>query len=232
MSNEPAGDLSQPSPSTGHSPQPGAGPAAENEAEFDPAKTRPSIFGRILSDEGGRREIAWREFYDRYVPIIRGFARNMGVDANDAEDVVQEVLIGFFSVGSKFVYDSAKGRFRGYLRRATLNAIRARARRIKLPAVDIDGISVEQPGTGLKDVEEAWDAEWERHTLSRAMERVRAEYKDSRTFRAFEQYAIMGLGASEVAEKLEMTRESIYQAKTRITEAVRNAVRQIEAEEP
>ena len=205
---------------------------AEEQPDFDPAKTRPSIFGRILSTEGGRREIAWREFYDRYVPIIRGFARNMGVGANEAEDVVQEVLIGFFSVGSKFVYDPAKGRFRGYLRRATLNAIRARGRRSKLPVVNIEGLSVEQPGTGVKEVEEAWDAEWERHTLARAMDQLRGEYKDSKTFRAFEQYAIMGIGATEVAEKLDMTRESIYQAKTRITEALREIVRQIEAEEP
>jgi len=232
MSNERMGDSPQPSRQPNPGPQPALETEPENQPDFDPAKTRPSLFGRILSDEGGRREIAWREFYDRYVPIIRGFARNMGVNANESEDVVQEVLIGFFSVGSKFVYDPAKGRFRGYLRRATLNAIRARARRSKLPAVNIDGISVEQPGTGVKEVDEAWDAEWERHTLSRAMERVREDYKDSKTFRAFEQYAIMGLAATEVAEKLEMTRESIYQAKTRITDALREAVRQIEAEEP
>ncbi|HZK82303.1 MAG TPA: sigma-70 family RNA polymerase sigma factor [Humisphaera sp.] len=232
MSNERMGDLPEAASQSSHEPAPPPKPAAESASDFDPAKTRPSIFGRILSEEGGRREIAWREFYDRYVPIIRGFARNMGVNANESEDVVQEVLIGFFSVGSKFVYDPAKGRFRGYLRRATLNAIRARARRSKLPSVNIEGVSVEQPGTGVKEVEEAWDAEWERHTLSRAMERVREDYKDSKTFRAFEQYAIMGLGATEVAEKLEMTRESIYQAKTRITEALRDVVRQIESEEP
>jgi DNA-directed RNA polymerase specialized sigma24 family protein len=45
------------------------------------------------------REIGWKDFYDRYVPLIKGFAQRAGARARaetEAEDVAHEVIANFF----------------------------------------------------------------------------------------------------------------------------------------
>ena len=70
-------------------------------------------------------------------------------------------------------------------------------------------------------LEEAWAAEWERQVLNWAMDRVRHAYQDNKTFRAFELYAILGHPAEAVADQVGLSVDGVYQAKRRVTEAVR-----------
>src|SRR4051812_19139565 len=180
----------------------------------DPLATPPSLFGRLGSAEPRPREMAWREFYHRYVPVIRAFARHLGVRPDDIEDVVHDVLLGFFGARATFVYDPAKGRFRNYLKTATVRALAARRRRQgKVSMVSLGGAggtadaaaAAELAGADVPWVDDAWTAEWERYVLDRAMADVRQAYRDNKTFRAFELFAILGLPADEVAGRLDMT---------------------------
>src|SRR5688572_10212488 len=90
-------------------------------------RTNPSIFLRLNRTDTRARQIAWREFHDRYAPIISTFARKLGAPPQDLDDVVQDVLVGFYSTAPTFVYDPAKGRFRGYLKTCACHAMRKRA---------------------------------------------------------------------------------------------------------
>ncbi|MGH7178184.1 MAG: sigma factor, partial [Tepidisphaeraceae bacterium] len=87
------------------------------------ATTNPSIFLRLKQSDTAPREIAWAEFHKRYAPIITAFAQRLGARSQDVDDVVQDVLLGFYSKSPTFIYDPAKGRFRGYLKVCTYRAL-------------------------------------------------------------------------------------------------------------
>lgn len=189
--------------------------------------TRASIFIRLQADGSMDRELGWQEFTEKYARVIAGFARNAGLRAQDADDVLQDVLLGFFRVSDQFEYDPAKGRFRGYLKRVTLNAIRARHRR-KRPSTFIKDDY--DPPAEMPDVDAAWDRQWTEQLLQRAMTEVRSSVED-RTWKAFELYGVRGVPVEQVSQELEMTPASIRHAKMRLVKQVREIVDRLRDEE-
>lgn len=192
----------------------------------DPASTNPSIFLRLNRGDTQLREIAWQDFRDRYAPVIARFARNFGCHPQDVDDVIQEVLTGFFAKSPTFVYDPSKGRFRSYLKTCTCNVMRDRAakdarfRDLGLRRIDGESIQIEQ----------TWNDMWEQVLLQRAVEAVRSEMGDGRTFRAFEQYVILDRDAQEVAAELGIHVDSVYRAKQQIAGAIRARLTALRAE--
>ncbi|MDG2292218.1 MAG: sigma-70 family RNA polymerase sigma factor [Phycisphaerales bacterium] len=208
-------------------------PEAIDKEQADPARqdpmyaTRASIFLRLQARGTIDREFGWNEFTDKYSSVIAGFARNAGLKAQDADDILQDVLMGFFRVSSEFEYDPNKGRFRGYLKRVTLNAIRGRFRR-KRPSQNYDG-SWEPPALDA-DTDILWDRQWTEQLLYRAMAEVRAKVED-RTWKAFELYGLRGAAVEAVCEETGMTPDAVRHAKMRITKQVRELVNTMRDEE-
>ena len=66
-------------------------------------ETNPSIFLRLNRTDTAVRELAWEEFHRRYAPAVASFARHLGVRPADADDVVQNVLLGFYAKSPRFV---------------------------------------------------------------------------------------------------------------------------------
>lgn len=194
----------------------------------DQYRTRPSIFLRLNSSDTEPRELAWSEFRQRYAPVVAGFARKLGVRAQDVDDVIQDVFLGFFSVSPTFVYDPSKGRFRGYLKTVTTRSIRARVGKLlKINTVPLDQVADDAP-----PLEDSWDQSWHEQILRRAMHAVRADYAaHPKTFEAFELNVIRRQAAADVAAQLGMSVNSVYKAKERISAALRAKVHQIESEE-
>jgi RNA polymerase sigma factor (sigma-70 family) len=186
----------------------------------NPANTRATLLLRLKSN-APVREIAWREFHDLYSPIILGFARKMGARSQDISDVLQDVLVGFFAVAPEFVYDPAKGRFRGYLKTCTWRMFQKRLGN----QVHFGGRSVEHIDPDELQVEATWNDIWEREKLQRALNVVRDRYlaqpTKARTFRAFEMYVLLERDADAVARELGMSIDSVHQAKARVSHALR-----------
>jgi RNA polymerase sigma-70 factor (ECF subfamily) len=200
--------------------------AESNQGSTDPYSTRSSIFLRIRSADPRLRELAWHEFHGRYAPIIAGFARAMGVRSENVPDIVQDVLLGFYSVSPRFVYDPSKGRFRSYLMTVAANAIRRTAAAHGGALVGSDSLKANSA-----ELERAWREEWSRDLLNRALAELRRKYKSSKTFRAYELYVIEGLPPEEVAKQVGISVDSVYQAKTRINNVLGMRVRQLDEEE-
>jgi RNA polymerase sigma factor (sigma-70 family) len=183
--------------------------------------TQVSLFQRMRVPE--QREIAWTEFRARYAPIIAGFATRCGAKAQDIDDVVQDVLTGFLGVSERFVYNSELGSFRGYLKtcaiRATIRRAGQNARFRNIPLAEIP-----QPELA---VEPLWADVWEQQLVSEALLTLRQECQDSSTFRAFEQYVLFDRPAEIVAAELKISVNSVHQAKTRITQALRDVVQRL-----
>ena len=193
----------------------------------DPIATSATLLVRLKSGDKEPREIAWRDFYMRYAPVIAGFARNLHAPSTDIDDVIQEVLLGFYAKSPSFVYDPTKGRFRGYLKVCT---VRALLKRLGQNA-KFQGKALEDVDPASPDLDDRWNHEWEQHQLQRALDAVREDYRANSTFRAFEQYVILGKSVQEVSEQLGISPDSVYQAKTRVTEALRRKVRELEEDE-
>jgi RNA polymerase sigma-70 factor (ECF subfamily) len=188
--------------------------------------TRASIFLRLADRHTDMREVGWQEFADRYGPVIVGFARNAGLPAQDADDVLQEVLLGFFRVSPTFEYDPSRGRFRGYLKRVTLNAMRVRRRRERgmRPVGGVEEIALPA------GVDVVWDHQWMMQVLRRALDEVAGMF-EPRTLEAFELYGRRGLPAEAVAEQIGMSVESVRHAKSRVSRALREVVERIRGQE-
>jgi RNA polymerase sigma-70 factor, ECF subfamily len=191
--------------------------------EVDPHATRATLLLRLAPDAAGR-ELAWREFYEVYGPIIGGFARNMGAAGHDIPDLVQEVMLGFFGVSPNFEYNPTRGRFRGYLKTCTWRAFQKRlGRKLQLAGRGIDQIADDD-----LQVEQAWNDVWESEKLRKAVDVVREKYMArpdrARTFQAFEMYALLDRPPEEIASELEMSVESVHQAKSRVSKAIKAAM--------
>lgn len=195
--------------------------------EEDPYRTHPSIFLRLRADGTLDRQLGWEEFNRMYGPVIAGFARNAGLKPQEVDDILQDVMLGFFRVVDHFIYDPRKGRFRGYLKRVTLNAIRSRRRR-RRPQQNVP--EEMDPAAETNDLEVAWEREWTEHLLRRALEEVRATVQP-RTMKAFELYGVQGMPAEEVAKETGMTEVAIRHAKMRVLDQLRDCIRRLREEE-
>jgi RNA polymerase sigma-70 factor, ECF subfamily len=179
---------------------------------FTQTTTHATLLARLAS---GGDTLAWSEFCDRYEELIRSFCRRQGVVSSDADDVVQDVLLALTKAMPGFEYNAAKGKFRSYLKTATLHAIFRRTRQNK-GTVALGEVSTAAPGAVSEDTaEQAWEAEWRQYHLRLAMGTIRAEF-NSTDIAVFESYVGAGRGADEVAAELGISVDRVYQAKSRI----------------
>jgi RNA polymerase sigma factor (sigma-70 family) len=174
--------------------------------------TNPTIFLRLKEAEAAPREMAWEEFYGRYAPVITAFARRLRARPGDVEDIVQDVMLGFFAKSPTFVYDPNKGRFRGYLKVCTYHALSKRMADNKtigdraFHEVDPDSLAIDQ----------VWNEAWEENRVRRALDELRTAMARTKTFAAFERYILLEEPAAAVAEKLGMHINSVYRSREQI----------------
>ena len=187
---------------------------------YDRLTTNPTIFLRLKQSDEAPREFAWEQFHARYAPIIVGFAQRLGAKGQDLDDIVQDVMIGFFSKSPTFVYEPSKGRFRGYLKVCTYRAVTANLGK----QARFDGVPLDQIDPQAVAIEHAWDATWDQELFQRAMQQLRAEMGESKSFRAFEQYVAHDQSAEIVAANLDLHITSVYRAKREITAILRQRV--------
>ena len=190
-----------------------------------PPDTSPSIFLRLNRTDTAARELAWQEFHRRYAAVIAGFARQLGVPPADVEDVVQDVLVGFYATSPSFVYDPARGCFRGYLKTCTFRAIQRRlGRDVRFRGLPLDRVDPE-----AIEVEQAWNDVWEQEVLRSAIEDVRREIGQTKTFRAFELYVILDTPPREVSQRLGLHIDNVYRAKETVTRMLREKLNELRA---
>lgn len=187
--------------------------------------TPPTLLNR-LRDHQDRH--SWQRFFDGYWRLIYAYAVRQGLAPEDAEDIVQEVVTDVFRLMPQFNYDRSRGTFRAYLRTITHNRIIDHCRRqARRPTINLEHPA---DNNGRQPVEEKsepaanqfWEKNWQRNLLQLCLDRVRGEV-EPKTFQAFQLYALEGWAAKETAEFLKMTVDSVYAAKSRVTQRVRRS---------
>lgn len=174
--------------------------------------TRVSLLLRLRD---GTDQVSWEEFDRRYHHLLYGYARAKGAKHDVAEEIVQEVELAIFrSIGS-FEYDAAKGRFRGYLRRAVANALNRRAARERRAPLAIDTTAKDYILVEDDAGDEVWEQQWRQHRIRRAMGRI-AESVDARTIEAFTMHVLNERSVEETCAAVGISRDNLYQIKRRI----------------
>jgi|GEM_PF-2019215 RNA polymerase sigma factor (sigma-70 family) len=103
---------------------------------FGVSATRFSMFAKLApsgQDQPTEEfENAWREFINKYTPLLFGVCRSFGIQNSDAEDITQSTILKVISLlrEEKFEYDS-QHHFRAWLSTVTSNAIRDGYRKMK-----------------------------------------------------------------------------------------------------
>lgn len=163
---------------------------------------------------------AWSRLNDIYLPLIRKWLRQYSVNAADADDISQDVILVVFRRLSDFERERS-GSFRCWLRCITVNCLRDYRRK---SARQIAGEGVRDLLEGLEDPESdlsrRWNVEHDMHVLRYLMSELQNKFSQQ-TWQAFQRTALSGQRPSEVAAELKMSENAVCIAKSRVSSRIR-----------
>jgi RNA polymerase sigma-70 factor (ECF subfamily) len=180
----------------------------------EPPPTRLTLIGAL------REGLRWEEFVTLYGPLILARARrDFGLQACDAENVCQEVLIRVWKGVAG--YDPARGRFRAWLHACTRNAVANLCRGRRRPGMPGAAPVLVQAYDPRPDrpVDEALlaleEEGFEREDLQSAVCRVRAAVRPA-TWKAFLLFEFFEMTAKEIGPRLGLSPAAVNQAVYRV----------------
>jgi RNA polymerase sigma-70 factor (ECF subfamily) len=208
----------------------------------DSIPTRHSLLVRLEQwDDAG----AWREFFETYWELIYRVARKAGLTEDEAQEVVQETVIGVARRIGEFKTGSQHGSFKSWLlgqaRWRIGDQFRKRRRqaerfdesqnaagRASVPADDATGTATVNriPDPASLALDETWDAEWEEHLVRNSLERVKAMVS-VKQFQMFDLHTRQGLSVKETARATGATMAAVYMAKSRVGRLVRRELERL-----
>jgi RNA polymerase sigma factor (sigma-70 family) len=175
--------------------------------------------------------LSWQEFHDRYGQLLFRYARQRGASPVDAEDIVQEVALSLLKALDGFEYDAAKGRFRAYLRVAVIRAMGRRAKKEAKQGELVDPRNFDyMSAVRDADSDAHWEREWRAHRLRWALRVVAGNFEPV-TIDAFRMHVLAGKSVAETAEALEISADSVYQAKSRVLKQVKRRLDELDPDQ-
>ena len=167
----------------------------------------------------------WSRLVHLYGPLVYGWCRRMGLQPEDAADVVQEVYRSVAAKILEFRWERPAA-FRSWLKTITRNKVRDFWRRARREPAGVGGTAFQLRMAELAELEpgDADPAEDQREVddlYRRVLELVRREYTE-RTWQAFSQVVLQGRQPSDVAGDLGMSTNAVYVAKSRVLSRIRS----------
>ncbi|MDA1052929.1 MAG: sigma-70 family RNA polymerase sigma factor [Planctomycetota bacterium] len=168
---------------------------------------------------------AWRRLSRLYVPLVYRWARQAGLQENDAADIGQEVFQTVAARINDFRRDRPGDSFRGWMWGITSVKLREFFRRRAASPQAVGGTAANLHIETMADLPpEESDADQLAETRSalvhRALDLVRVEF-DEKTWRAFWRATIDECKSADIAEELQMTPKAVRQAKYRVLRRLR-----------
>jgi len=193
-------------------------------------QTSPTLLGRV--GQHTYDHAAWEKFVACHGPRIRGWCRQRGLQAADAEDVTQDVLLRLSRAMKTFTYDPSRT-FRGWLRSVTQHALSDFfANRQRKPGVGSGDDRVHQVLSTLQARDELlarMEEEFDREVVDRACSTVR-ERVGPQTWEAFRLLSSEGKSGEEVAAQLGMNVAAVFKAKSRIVGFIRAEIQRLDGD--
>jgi len=197
--------------------------------------TRISLLVRVKAGN----EIAWHEFRDKYKILILLCGQDRGLTPAENDELVQDVMWEIFRkniIGNydpdhipddiTFHYDPSHGRFRHFLR-GIIHHHASKILKKRNRHVELDDPKQQIPEPQEDVWEKLWDEEWKQQILDEALTELKGHVKP-KTYQAFDLCAIQGRPVKEVASLLDISIESVYQAKSRCVDKLKDIISKLE----
>ena len=195
--------------------------------------TRQSLLVRLKNWDDAD---SWKEFFEIYWKLIYGVAIKAGLTEVEAQEVVQETVIGVSRKMPEFDYDPAVGSFKGWLLHMTRWRIndQFRKRRHQAEHLRHEGDSTTRTSTidqipdpaGI-NLESIWDNEWQSNLLEVAIEKVKQKVKPKQ-YQIFDLYVVKKWPVEKIATTLGVNVGQVYLAKHRIAALLKEEVKTLE----
>ena len=186
--------------------------------------TRTTLLEKIAAGD----EIGWIEFFDAYRRLVLAIAKKNGIPDSDADDILQQTMLGVFHEG-KFIYRrETHGKFRtwfgGIVRHKIRDYYRECRRSRELPVADIP------EGIGPEDFETAFLEEYRGHLLDLAVR----ELKNRVSPEVFETFSLCRTGCcdKEAARLLGVRSNTVTIRKRRCVEILNGILRGFNEADP
>jgi len=191
-----------------------------------PPETRASL---ILRLRDAADMAAWDEFTEIYAPVVFRLAQGRGLQAVDADDLVQEVLAAVARSIANWLEKEDRGKFRAWLfciaRNTAIDFLTRRKHRSLVTGRDqakyLEAIAADE------DVSSDFDIEYRREVFRWTSDCVREVVSES-TWQAFWLTSVEDRSVHDVAEQLGQSVGSNYIARTRVMKRLRQLVKQYE----
>ena len=163
--------------------------------------------------------VVWERFVRLYTPVLVIWAKRLGLQPADAQDLVQDVFALLVRKLSQYQREG-DSRFRVWLRTVLTNRFREVRRRLRpVPPGDLG----DAPDLRLPDdpAAEFWEHEYRKLVVARALDVIRRDFEET-TWRAFVATTMEGRRAADVAAELGLTEGAVYAGKARILSRLRH----------
>ncbi|MDV6030457.1 MAG: sigma-70 family RNA polymerase sigma factor [Phycisphaera sp. RhM] len=182
-------------------------------------ETSSSLLERVQSND----ERAWQQLTELYGPLVYHWGRHAGLSAEDSADVVQDVFRVLVVHLSRFEKTPSSS-FRAWLWTIVRNKIRdhARARDGKVAALGGTDANLRLLSLPDQPPDEGGDSGISPTSglMYRAIQIVKAEVNET-TWIAFWRSSVDEVSPAAVAEELDLSVDSVYQAKSRVLRRLR-----------
>ena len=174
--------------------------------------------------QNGDDSHAWQQLNDLYAPLLSAWLARQGLQATDADDLVQETLLAVAEKLPDFEHSGNRGSFRSWLRKIMVfrmrNFWRTRKRHPQGPgASEFQKVLAE-----LKDphsqLTQLWEREHDRHVMQRLLRLISPRFQEN-TLEAFRRVALLSQSPQQVADDLGMTLNAVVIAKCRVLRELR-----------
>ncbi len=196
-----------------------------------PPETRASLIVRLRD---AADVAAWDEFVAIYGPLVYRLALRQGLQAADADDVVQQVFSAVAQSVHQWLERPERGRFRGWLLSIARNIAIKTLTRGPHGGVGLGG---EQSSGALGEIavpsgplSNQFDLEYRREVYRWAAEQVRDSVASS-TWNAFQLTHVEGVSIADAAAQLNISVGNVYIARSRIVSRLRELAKQFEVSE-
>lgn len=190
------------------------------------SSTSPSLLERVRDFDPA----AWERLTQLYGPVVYRWARQAGLQDSDASDLAQEVFQSVAANIEKFRRDRDSDTFRGWLWTISRNKVRDYYRGAAGRPAAMGGTAQHEQLQNLPETPPDTTSDDGRseqiRVHQRALEMIEAEFP-LHQWQAFLRTTVAGDSPADVAEDLEMSVCSVYQAKSRVLSRLRQELRDL-----
>ena len=166
---------------------------------------------------------SWARFARLYTPLITAWLRKYDVQNSDIDDLMQDVFLAVSKDLPRFER-RGPGAFRGWMKGILVNRLRnfwrSRDRRpLAVAGSDIDA-RLAQLDDPTSQQTQIWNRQHDQIVMRQLLEMVKPQF-ESTTWKAFCRVALDGQKAQTVADELQISRNSVFLAKSRVLRRLR-----------